>query len=57
MVSLIHLTQKTQKLLEDTDLVKDFLVQAGDAGTSIEAASLADSVKGVMSGRTRSRNH
>ena len=43
---------KTQKLLEDTDLVKDFLVQAGDAGTSIEAASLADSVKGVVSGRT-----
>ena len=44
--------KKTQKLLEDTDLVKDFLVQAGDAGTSIEAASLADSVKGVISGRT-----
>jgi hypothetical protein len=44
--------KKTQKLLEDTDLVKDFLVQAGDAGTSIEAASLADAVKGVVSGRT-----
>ena len=44
--------KKTQKLLEDTDLVKDFLVQAGDAGTSIEAASLADSFKGVISGRT-----
>jgi hypothetical protein len=44
--------KKTQKLLEDTDLVKDFLVQAGDAGTSIEAASLADSIKGVVSGRT-----
>ncbi len=44
--------KKTQKLLEDTDLVKDFLVQAGDAGTSIEAASLADSFKGVLSGRT-----
>tara|TARA_R100001224_G_scaffold52700_1_gene30821 strand:- start:536 stop:3709 length:3174 start_codon:yes stop_codon:yes gene_type:complete len=44
--------KKTQKLLEDTDLVKDFLVQAGDAGTSIEAASLADAVKGIGSGRT-----
>jgi len=43
---------KTQKLLEDIDLVKDFLVQAGDAGTSIEAASLGDAVKGVFSGRT-----
>ena len=28
---------KTKKLLEDIDLVKDFLVQGGDAGTSIEA--------------------
>ena len=44
--------KKTQKLLEDTDLVKDFLVQAGDAGTSIEAASFADAVKGTVSGRT-----
>ena len=43
---------KTKDLLEDIDLVKDFLIQGGDAGTSLEAASLAESVKGVFSGRT-----
>jgi len=44
--------KKTQKLLDDIDLVKDFLVQGGDAGTSIEAATIADSTKGVLTGRT-----
>ena len=43
---------KTQKLLEDIDLVKDFLVQGGDAGTSIEAATIADATKGILTGRT-----
>lgn len=41
---------KTQKLLENVDLVKDFLVQGGDAGTSLEAAALASQFKSVASG-------
>ena len=44
--------KKTQKLLEDVDLVKDFLIAGGDAGTSLEAAQLAEATKGVVSGRT-----
>jgi len=44
--------KKTQQLLEDTDLVKDFLIAGGDAGTSLEAAQLAEATKGVVSGRT-----
>jgi tetratricopeptide (TPR) repeat protein len=44
--------KKTQKLLEDIDLVKDFLIAGGDAGTSLEAAQLAEVTKGVVSGRT-----
>ena len=44
--------KKTQKLLEDVDLVKDFLIAGGDAGTSLEAAQLAETTKGVVSGRT-----
>ena len=43
--------KKTQKLLEDTDLVKDFLVAGGDAGTSLEAAELASTIKGAASGQ------
>ena len=39
---------KTKKLLENIDLVKDFLVQGGDAGTSLEAAALASEVKSVV---------
>ena len=41
-----------KSLLDDVDLVKDFLMQAGDAGTSIEAASLAAQAKGILSGQT-----
>ena len=44
--------KKTQKLLEDVDLVKDFLIAGGDAGTSLEAAQFAEATKGVLSGRT-----
>ena len=43
--------KKTQGLLEDIDLVKDFLVAGGDAGTSLEAAALAEQAKGALSGR------
>ena len=43
--------KKTQGLLEDVDLVKDFLVAGGDAGTSLEAAALAEQAKGALSGR------
>ena len=39
-------------LLNDVDLVKDFIVQGGDAGTSIEAASLAEAMRGVITRRT-----
>ncbi len=44
--------KKTRQLLEDTDLVKDFLIAGGDAGTSLEAAQFAEATKGVLSGRT-----
>ena len=46
------LSKNDQKLLDDIDLVKDFLVQAGDAGTSIEAASIAEAGRGLFTGRT-----
>ena len=46
------MSKADQKLLNDIDLVKDFLVQAGDAGTSIEAASIAESARGLFTGRT-----
>jgi len=46
------MSKSDQKLLDDIDLVKDFLVQAGDAGTSIEAASIAESARGLFTGRT-----
>jgi len=46
------LSKADQKLIDDIDLVKDFLVQAGDAGTSIEAASIAESARGLFTGRT-----
>ena len=42
------LSKSDQKLLDDIDLVKDFLVQAGDAGTSIEAASIAEAARGIF---------
>ena len=44
--------KKVQQLLEDVDLVKDFLIAGGDAGTSLEAAQFAEATKGVLSGRT-----
>ena len=44
--------KKVQQLLEDIDLVKDFLIAGGDAGTSLEAAQFAEATKGVLSGRT-----
>jgi hypothetical protein len=42
------LSKADQKLIDDIDLVKDFLVQAGDAGTSIEAASIAEAARGIF---------
>ena len=42
------MSKADQKLLDDIDLVKDFLMQAGDAGTSIEAASIAESARGLF---------
>ena len=43
--------KKTQDLLDDVDLVKDFLLAGGDAGTSLEAAQLASTIKGAASGQ------
>ena len=46
------LPKNYKTLLDDVDLIKDFMQQAGDAGTSIEAASLAAQGKSVLSGQT-----
>jgi len=46
-------SKKDQTLLEKTDLVKDFIVQGGDVGTSLEIASLAESGRGLVTGRTK----
>jgi hypothetical protein len=46
------LPKKERTLLEKTDLVKDFIVQGGDVGTSLEIAALAESGRGIVTGRT-----
>ena len=43
-------------MLENIDLVKDFIVQGGDAGTSLEIASLAEQFRGLATGRSNLRN-
>ena len=48
--------KKTQGMLENIDLVKDFIVQGGDAGTSLEIASLAEQFRGAVTGRSNLRN-
>ena len=48
--------KKTQGMLENIDLVKDFIVQGGDAGTSLEIASLAEQFRGAVTGRSNVRN-
>ena len=45
-------SKKDRALLDNVDLVKDFIVQGGDVGTSLEIASLAESGRGLLTGRT-----
>ena len=49
-------SKQDQKLLKNVDLVKDFIVQGGDAGTSLEIASLAEQFRGLATGRSNLRN-
>jgi hypothetical protein len=46
-------SKSDRTLLEKTELVKDFIVQGGDVGTSLEIAALAESGRGVVTGRTK----
>ena len=43
---------KDKKLLENVDLVKDFIVEGGDVGASLEIADLAEKGRGLITGRT-----
>ena len=45
-------SKSDRTLLDNIDLVKDFIVQGGDVGTSLEIAALAESGRGVLTGRT-----
>ena len=45
-------SKKDRALLDNVELVKDFIVQGGDVGTSLEIAALAESGRGVLTGRT-----
>jgi hypothetical protein len=45
-------SKSDRALLDNIDLVKDFIVQGGDVGTSLEIAALAESGRGVLTGRT-----
>jgi len=45
-------SKSDRALLDNIDLVKDFIVQGGDVGTSLEIASLAEGGRGLLTGRT-----
>ena len=45
-------SKSDRALLDNVDLVKDFIVQGGDVGTSLEIASLAEGGRGLLTGRT-----